>query len=147
MEKRDKRKSAKKARPRILLVENTDTLSDRYRKALGNSFRVTLCKTGSEVAKLVNDGAKFDLAIMDVILPPEEEGLDLENTGLRLIDMMRLAGTCRRFIINTVRWDIRGKIERICDGRAVWEYVIKQCEDITKGMRTRVRKLLRQKTP
>lgn len=116
---------------RILIVEDSRGTASGYRELLereGAGYDCTVCITGIEAVEVIDSGMRFDLAVMDIILPPEDGEKALEEsheTGLRLMEMMIEKGTCRRFYVITVSGKQKVEIERICKGRAVFLFECK----------------------
>lgn len=79
---------------------------------------------------MIDEGKKFDLAIMDVVLPPEDMKAltlaDCQRTGLRLMAAMIRAGVCSRFYVVTVLKDLKEEVEKVCeDAHVVFKFQYK----------------------
>ncbi len=132
----------KRLKPRILVAEDSKSVARMYRQLLSGEHDVTMCCSGTEVQSLIRQHRRFDLAIMDIVLPPEDEGLplvDSQRTGLRLMESMARSGTCPRFYVITVQKDLKEKVEAICrDARAVLQFVYKldsEPEELVENVR------------
>lgn len=116
---------------KIVVVEDAKGIARGYKILLQQlDYDVTVRLSGEDVQNLVDKGHKFDLAIMDVVLPLEDlKNLKLEDcqeTGLRLMESMIENNTCRRFYVITVRNDLKERIEMLCkEKKAVLKFEYK----------------------
>jgi len=105
---------------KILIIEDAKGTAIGYKGLLCNAGYndITICHTGAEVQLLIDKGEKFDLSIVDIMLPaedPEKYTLaECQETGVRLIRKMIDKDTCRRFYVITVRGSLRSGVERLC---------------------------------
>lgn len=110
MEKRERK---------ILIVEDSPTTALSYKKVLSDAFDVTLCRSGRDAQVLIKRKSYFQLAIMDMVLPPEGTDdfalKDCRETGLRLMESMILHGTCLRFYVITGLKDWGARVERLAE--------------------------------
>lgn len=94
-----------KAKPKILVVEDAIYLALNYKEILGDGYDIQICHTGKEVVALIEGNCKFDLTIMDIVLPSEDlDNYSLEDchrTGIRLIEKMLNNKACNRFYVIT----------------------------------------------
>ncbi len=115
---------------RILIVEDAVGVARMYKQLLSSEYDVEVCHSGLEAQAVIDLGTKFDLVIMDIVLPPEDMkkySLDeCQRTGLRLMEAMIGKNICSRFYVITVLKDLKEKVEAICrDARAVLQFVYK----------------------
>ena len=107
----------------ILIVEDAVGVALLYEKVLSDDYEITVCHSGVEVQALIEQSKKFDLTIMDILLPPEDMKKfsleDCQKTGLRLMEAMIRNGTCSRFYVVTGMKDLRSEVERICQSAGI----------------------------
>lgn len=106
----------------IVVIEDAKGIADGYKAILekaGYNVSILGRLTLREIQTFVDEGRKFDLAILDIVLPVEdEEQLELvhcQETGLRLIERLVESGICCRFYVITVRSTLRSQVERLCE--------------------------------
>ena len=102
---------------RILIVEDAEGIASLYAQLLGDQYDLTICHLGMEAQSLIEEEAKFDMTIMDIVLPPEKKGLtlaDCQGTGFRLMSAMIRRGMCSRFYVITVLKDANPEVEKLC---------------------------------
>ena len=58
---------------RVLIVEDAVGVARMYKELLGEYYDVTLCHSGVEAQSLIDNNEKYDLAIMDIVLPPGKQ--------------------------------------------------------------------------
>jgi CheY-like chemotaxis protein len=112
---------------KIIIVEDAKGVAHGYKSILEVAgYDVTVCLTGKEAQGLIDREEKFDLAIVDVMLPPEDLDKytlnDALDTGLRLIAQMIKNGICHRFYAITVRGDVGSELEEICSKSSAYIY-------------------------
>ncbi|MHC4558701.1 MAG: response regulator [Planctomycetota bacterium] len=113
---------------KIIIMEDAKRIAKGYKVLLQRSnYEISVCNLGEDGQALIDKGCKFDLAIMDVVLPPEDLKIrklkDCKDTGLRLIKSMIKNGICRRFYVITVRGELKKRIEALCrKGKAVLKF-------------------------
>jgi len=104
---------------KILIVEDAIGIARGYETSLSKSgYDATICRNGTEAQSLIDRGKKFDLAILDIVLPVEDPRYTLtecQDTGVRLINQMIGKEICRRFYVITVRSSLQNRIERLCE--------------------------------
>ena len=111
-------------KPRMLIVEDSSMiklLEDLFR----DRFDVTAARNGAEACGEMKDGNRFDVAIVDCIMPVESSDrslADTQATGLRVIRRLLENGLCSRFLVLTVRWDIEDDLARLFAGREKAKY-------------------------
>jgi CheY-like chemotaxis protein len=112
-------------KPQILIADSAEGTNVFYERMLGKNFECTICTTGKAAKKVIEQGEGFDLALMELVLPVEDEKLRLEDawtTGVRLIRMMLEKGTCQRFYVCTSQDRYQEQVISLCDGRAVLHF-------------------------
>lgn len=134
--------------PYILIAEDAKGITHCYKIILEKSnYDVTICHSGREVQSLIEKRQQFDLAIVDIVLPPENTvNLTLEDsqeTGIRLIETMIKNKLCLRFYIITIRHDLRERAEQLCKGKAVLRFEYKLDHE-PKNFLENIKNLLRQ---
>jgi len=110
---------------KILIIESAKGLSRCYEYLLGEKFECTCCFTGMEAKKVIERGKRFDVVIMAIVLPIEDQSLSLEDcyeTGIRLMALMLERGTCRRFYVISTRLKNGSEISAMCEGKAVLRF-------------------------
>jgi CheY-like chemotaxis protein len=111
------------SRPNILVVEDAEGIADLYVELLEDDYCVRVCNGGRQVRSVIDQGCKFDLAIMDIVLPPEDPDRqkleDCQETGIRLIKNMIENEVCRRFYVITVLKGERQRVEQLCKSNNV----------------------------
>ena len=121
---------AKDIKKRILIVEDAEDIARGYQTILEREgkgkYDVTVCLTGEEVQRLIDEKQKFDIVVMDIMMPAENLKKhtleDCHSTGLRLVKQMVKKHICRRFYVITVRPDLKHNLEKICNKAAHLEY-------------------------
>ena len=111
--------------PKILIVEDATGVASMYKTLLKEKYKspdsIVICKSGEDTQKLIENGLRFDLTLMDIVLPPEDlEKFRLEDcgeTGLRLINNMLTCNTCQRFYVITVLKEMQARVEELCKGK------------------------------
>lgn len=111
-------------RSRVLIVEDAQGLATLYGQMLNDSgHTVTICGNPKLVNLLIENGETFDLAILDIVLPPEDLELyslqDCHRTGIRLMERMIRRMACNRFYVITGLKDIQQQAEAICGKSAL----------------------------
>ena len=104
-------------RHRILIIEDATGVANMYKDILSDEYDITICHSGEKVQSLINQHEEFDLAVVDIVLPPEEKTLtlsDCQRTGLRLMAEMIREKVCSRFYVITVLKDLRPDVEMLC---------------------------------
>ena len=114
----------------ILVVEDAKGIARGYATILEDAgYEVTLCFTGEQAKQLITQKRVFDLAIMDIVLPAEDQEKhslkESHDTGLRLIRRMVDECLCDRFYVITVRDDLEEKLRIICKAPAKYLYETK----------------------
>ena len=117
-------KYSNSSRPRILIIEDAKGIADMYREELAEQrYDVRVCTNGKDALTLIGEGYKCELAIVDIVLPPEDmENLtlaDCQETGIRLIEAMSANDTCRRFYVITVARHLRNRLEELAESQGV----------------------------
>ncbi|MGD0552138.1 MAG: response regulator [Sedimentisphaerales bacterium] len=107
---------------RILIIEDAEGITKGYKVILEKEgYETNVCVSGEDAKLRIEKGQKYDLAIVDLVLPtenPEKRTLkDCEETGLRLIKRMIDKNTCRRFYVITVRNSLKKRVERLCKSK------------------------------
>jgi CheY-like chemotaxis protein len=114
---------------RILIVEDAEGIASLYEQLLKDQYDLTICHSGREAQALIDQEKKFDMTIIDIVLPPEEEGLtldDCQSTGLRLMNAMLRREMCSRFYVITVLKDAKPNVEKLCqEAKAVVKFQYK----------------------
>ena len=134
---------------RIIIVEDAKILAANYKETLEKEgYDVTVCHKGEEVQSLIDHGERFDLAIMDVVLPSEDPQryalADCYTTGLRLSKQMINKDICTRFYVITVRSSLKSEFETLCEEkRAILKFEGK-LDFEPKNLIENVAELLRQ---
>jgi len=115
-------------KPRMFIAEDS-SIAQLYELMFSSQFGITTAETGREAWALVNQHPRFDVAIIDVVMPNEnaEQGMEeIETTGLRLIDHMLSTAKCKRFLILTARHALSDQIEQLMRGRGFHRYLLKR---------------------
>jgi DNA-binding response OmpR family regulator len=108
---------------KILIIEDAKGTAAGYKTILAKGdYDVTIYSSGKP-GPFINKGKKFDLAIVDIVLPPEDlekyKLQDCQETGLRLMETMIANNTCPRFYVITVRNTLRSRVEKLCEEKKV----------------------------
>lgn len=106
------------SRPKILIIEDARGVAFLYKKILEDEYDVTLCYSGEEAIKCLEEQKHFDLIILDVVLPTEDEKYTLEDcsqTGYRLLMKMIKDKVSSRFYVITVKCEMKEMFENICN--------------------------------
>jgi DNA-binding response OmpR family regulator len=83
---------------RLLIVDDDRELTSMLTEYLGNEgFRVEVSHDGAEAARLLGTGAKYDLVVLDVMLPG--------TNGLDLLRSLRLLAVAPPVVMLTARGD------------------------------------------
>ena len=83
---------------RLLIVDDDRELTSMLTEYLGNEgFRVEVSHDGAEAARLLGAGAKYDLVVLDVMLPG--------TNGLDLLRSLRLLAVAPPVVMLTARGD------------------------------------------
>jgi CheY-like chemotaxis protein len=105
----------------IVIVEDAKGIANGYKTILdraGYHATVFARMTNKDIEKFAKDGKRFDLAIVDMVLPVEDDRKlkleDCQYTGLRLMEKMVLLGICRRFYVITIRANLRKEVAKLC---------------------------------
>ena len=117
--------NVKKPRRSVLVAEDAEGVAANYMEFLKEDFDVVVCTSGRQVKKLIDQGATFDVAIFDIVMPPESRKQKLEDTvdtGMRLMARMIDENLCRRFYVITVRDELRDAVDRMCKDKAVYRF-------------------------
>ena len=126
------------AKPKMLIAEDSDTLSMVYKKMFEREFDVTLTRGRAEAFSIVDQQGPFDICIIDLIMPPEKKGADVMKTGIRLLRHIIGQEKSSRFLILTVRWDAEKQVKKAVGSRATYRLLLKQStepDEITKHVR------------
>ncbi len=119
--------------PRILVVEDVDVVFLMYKELLGDEYFVKICTNEQDTEAVINEGSKFDLAIIDLLLPVSESRplphQDAQSTGLRLMEALIEKDICHRFYVITVLKDAKAQVEQLCRGRATLRFEYKLDND------------------
>ncbi len=112
---------------KIIIVEDAKGIARGYKTILERAgYDVIVCLNGKEAQSLIDEDRKFDIAIMDIMLPPENLDkytlAECQGTGLRFVEQMIKKSMCHRFYVITVLRDVRDRLEKICNGKAVYKY-------------------------
>ena len=114
-------------RPTMFVAEDSN-IASLYEALFGKEYAVTVAQTGEEAFALAGESAGFDISLIDIIMPVENDDLSMDDThttGLRLIKYMIDHKRCDRFVVLTVRWDIEDKLTDIIAGRAHYDLLLK----------------------
>lgn len=136
----------------LLIIEDADGIAKAYKEILktDENLDLMIANSGLAVQSLINKGEKFDLAIVDIMVPVEDNEKyslsDGHETGLRLINNMINKDICRRFYIITVLEDIEGRIKSLCKGKAVFIFEDKISHE-PEELLTNVQELLKLQPP
>lgn len=131
-------------KPKILIVEDAVGVATLYRELLDDTYDITISHNGKQAQSLIDAGSKFDLAIVDMVLPPEDLDkfrlADCHKTGLRLLKSMLNNNVCSRFYVITVFKDLEGEVEELCkEHNAVFKFEHKldnEPEELVGNVRT-----------
>jgi CheY-like chemotaxis protein len=102
---------------RMLIAEDSD-LRDMFRELFAASFEVVTAQNEGEAGDKIASEPKFDVAIIDVIMPVENPADDEDETGLRIMKRLIDTGKCRNFVVLSVRWDVAERVRAIAAGKA-----------------------------
>jgi hypothetical protein len=114
------------------------------------NYGINICLLGEEVQALIDKKEKFDLAIIDIVLPAENlkkfELVDCQETGLRLMESMIENDICHRFYVITMVKKLRARVKQLCKGRAVYKFEDKLSYE-PEGFAANVAKLIVESVP
>ena len=116
-----------------LIIEDAGLVAEDYKVLLRKEgVESIICSNGNEAKKIIENGDKFDFAIVDIVLPPEDsDNIDLEygmRTGLRMIKLMKKHKTTNCFLVISIFDELRKDVGRACKG-SKWKFVSKRdCE-------------------
>ena len=119
------------SKKRMFIVEDSD-LAEMYGDIFGDSFQTVIAKNGEEALHLARGSEQFDIAIIDMIMPVEDESLALEDqaeTGLRVMNFLIAEKKCSRFLVITVRWDTEDLLRQRMRDRADYTVLLKSETD------------------
>jgi CheY-like chemotaxis protein len=109
------RESQKK---KVVIIEDAKGIAEGYKTMLGElDCDITVCHSGRDLQSLIDNNQTFDLALVDIMLPGDDEKYTLaecQDTGVRLIGKMLQKETCRRFYVITVRSSLKDRVVRLC---------------------------------
>jgi CheY-like chemotaxis protein len=131
------------SKPSMLVAEDSD-IAALYKELFGNEFAVTVAQTGEEAFASVDESQGFDISIVDIIMPVENEARTLceaDTTGLRLIEYLISQRKCGRFVVITVRWDIAEELSNLIAGSASYVLLLKTQAD-EETIRSGIAKLM-----
>ena len=118
---------------RILLVEDTRDVGDAIVQRLTRIGHAVDWQThGEDAMEVIQGGAKYDLAILDVMLP----GVD----GFKLLQCMRASGSSTPVLILTARSRIEDRVDALDIGAD--DYLVKPFD--FRELEARVRALMRR---
>ena len=113
--------------PSVLVAEDSK-LAEVYSQLLKNEFHVTLAQSGEMALAAIDLADQFDLCLIDIILPVEAPTMPIseaQTTGLRLIKRLLDQKKCSRFLVVTVRPDIRADLDALLKKRADYRLLLK----------------------
>ena len=129
-------------KPTMLIAEDS-RIADQYQQLFKDEFEVSPAKNGSEAFALAKEHDAFDVCIVDIIMPVEDTSKqlrDAESTGLRLIEYLWNHKKSRRFLVITVRPDIRSHLDKLV-GKDQHELLLKH-ETRAEEIRAAVHRLM-----
>ena len=116
-------------KPRMLVAEDASGVLSKLKDLFTAKFDVVAAATGRDVLAVMKQRAPFVVALMDIVMPVEDEARNLADagsTGLRLMERMIAEGVCSRFVVVSVRWDLEEQIRGLEKRGAVIEFLVKQ---------------------
>jgi len=131
-------------KPTMLIAEDSDTLAPLFVNLFSDDFDVVLAQDGAQAVAIIDKTDRFDVCVIDCIMPVESPKLalaDADETGLRLIRYILERQKCSRFVVLSIRWDLEEKLESIIPDRTAWTLLLKQDTD-SDGIRTAVARLI-----
>ncbi len=136
-------------RPKMLIVEDSD-IAEQFERLFADEFDTVVARTGIAAFGEVEVAEHFDICIIDIILPVEDESLalrDADETGVRLIKHIVTHGKAERVLVLTVRGEMENQIRDIGMGRLVFEVIQKQSASDEEMIRDAVARLLAKQLP
>lgn len=118
-------------KPSMLIAEDSE-IAEQLQILFADRFEVVLARDGSEAFAEVECHERFDICLLDIIMPIEKGDLDLraaDETGIRLIQEIVAKRKCGRFLVLTVRWDVEETIEQMMDRSMCCRVLLKQEAD------------------
>ncbi len=102
-------------KPTMLIAEDS-LIADWYNRMFGEQFDVTVARTGVEAFRVASEHARFDICIIDIIMPvesPDRSLQDADTTGLRLIEYLLRNRKAKRILVLTVRGDVKVQVDEL----------------------------------
>jgi len=123
-----------------MLIAEDSNIAQQLELLFAHRFEVIVARNGREAFGEVARHKRFDICIVDIIMPIETEDLglrDADETGIRLIKEIVAKRKCGRIVVLTVRWDVKKRIVQMMDQSMCCRVLLKQEADadtITKAV-------------
>lgn len=112
-----------------MLIAEDSNIAKQLELKFADRFKVIVARNGREAFGQVERHDRFDICIVDIIMPIETGDLDLraaDETGIRLIEEIVAKRKCERFLVLTVRWDVKERIEKMMEQSMRCRVLLKQ---------------------
>ena len=129
-------------KPTMFIAEDS-RIATLYERMFNQEFDVTVAQTGGEAFRTAADHGPFNVCIIDIIMPVESDAFslaDADTTGLRLIEYLVTQHKAERFLVLTVRWDVKDEVAELLRGHH--HALLLKGDTNTDEIRDKVRQLM-----